>query len=139
MRSLLFLVIILGSTALESTAQEARRRWEMMNQIRRDKFDLVLPEAMRENGIDMWIVMNREGNNDPLWADLGGGYTGGTSYYVFSDPGDGRVERAALGVSGYLLKEGDAYDYFGGSGELAEFVTERDPARIGINTSQAIG
>ncbi|MFT5514124.1 MAG: Xaa-Pro aminopeptidase, partial [Rhodothermales bacterium] len=33
----------------------------------------------------------------------------------------------------------DAYDYFGGSGELAEFVTERDPARIGINTSQAIG
>jgi Xaa-Pro aminopeptidase len=111
----------------------------MMNQIRRDKFDLVLPEAMRENGIDMWIVMNREGNNDPLWADLGGGYTGGTSYYVFSDPGEGRVERAALGVSGYLLKEGAAYDYFAGSGELAEYVAERDPARIGINTSRAIG
>ena len=36
-------------------AQEAKRRWEMMNQIRRDKFDLVLPEVMRENGVEMWI------------------------------------------------------------------------------------
>jgi hypothetical protein len=61
-------------------AQEARRRWETMNQIRRDKFDLVLPEAMRENGIDMWITMIREANYEPLWPDLGFGYTGQTGY-----------------------------------------------------------
>jgi Xaa-Pro aminopeptidase len=123
----------------DTSGQEARRRWEMMNQIRRDKFDYVLPEAMRENGIEMWIVMNREGNNDPLWADLGGGYTGQTSFYVFYDSGSGRVERIALGVSGYLLEEGGAYDHFGGAEDLAAFVSERDPARIAINTSRAIG
>ncbi|MFT4605633.1 MAG: Xaa-Pro aminopeptidase [Rhodothermales bacterium] len=135
--AVLLLTLVMGAT--DVVGQEAKRRWEMMNQIRSDKFDYVLPEAMRENDIDMWIVMNREGNNDPLWADLGGGYTGNTSYYVFHDSGEGRVERAALGVSGYLLEEGGVYDHFGGGDELAAFVSERDPGRIGINTSRAIG
>lgn len=138
LRSIPFLLLFV-MVGLEVSAQEAKRRWEMMNQIRADKFDLVLPEVMRENGIDLWIVMNREGNDDPLWADLGGGYTGRTGYYVFHDPGEGRIERAALGISGYLLEEGGVYDHFGGSDELADFVRERDPARIGLNISKAIG
>ncbi|MFB3133822.1 MAG: M24 family metallopeptidase [Rhodothermales bacterium] len=120
-------------------AQEAKRRWEMMNQIRRDKFDYVLPEVMRENDIDMWITMNREGHNDPLYRDFGGGYTGQTGYYIFTDRGADRIERAALGIGGYLLEQGGAYDYFGGSDELKAFVAERDPQRIGINTSRNIG
>src|SRR5690606_23501407 len=52
-------------------AQEARARWERLCRIRQDKFDLVLPEAMRENGIGMWIVVQKEGHPDPLWEDLG--------------------------------------------------------------------
>ena len=59
------------------TSQEARRRWEVMAQIRRDKFDYILPEAMRENAIDMWITVMREGLHDPLYEDLGRGYVGG--------------------------------------------------------------
>ena len=120
-------------------AQETKRRWEMMNQIRRDKFDYVLPEVMRENDIDMWITMNREGHNDPLYEDFGGGYTGLTGYYIFTDNGGGRIERTALGVGGYLLEQGGAYDYFGAASELKNYVAERDPQRIGINTSRHIG
>ena len=41
-------------------AQEARRRWEMQRQIRLDKFEQVLPRAMRAHGIDMWIVAVKE-------------------------------------------------------------------------------
>lgn len=80
--------------------QEARRRWERMAEIRRDKFDLVLPRAMRENDIDMWIVTRREGYDDPLTPDLGGGYVSDVGYYVFTDRGGERIERAALGISG---------------------------------------
>ncbi|MDX1644741.1 MAG: M24 family metallopeptidase [Thermoanaerobaculia bacterium] len=121
------------------TAQEAKRRWETMNQIRRDKFDLVLPEAMRENAIDMWIVQIREANYEPLWPDLGFGYTGQTGYYVFTDRGGERIERAALGISGYMIERSGAYDYFGSADELAAFVAERDPERIGLNISRSIG
>ncbi len=110
-----------------------------MNQIRNDKFDLILPEAMRENNIDMWIIMNREGSFDPLYPDLGEGYVGSTGYYIFTDSGEGRIERAALGISGYLLEEGGAYDYFGSEPELKKYVEERDPKRIGLNYSKNIG
>ncbi len=109
-----------------------------MAQIRRDKFDYVLPEAMRENRIDMWITVVKEGLPDPLTDDLGRGYVGGIGYYVFADRGDGRIERAALGIDGYLLEENGAYDIVA-STSLRDFVLERDPQRIGVNMSQKIG
>lgn len=122
-----------------SYSQEAMRRWRKMNQVRSDKFDLVLPEAMRENDIDMWIIMNREGNLDPLYADMGEGYVGGTGYYIFTDRGEDRIERVTLGIDGYLLREGGTYDYFGSTDELKAFVTKRDPKRIGLNMSKNFG
>lgn len=131
-----FLLLLISSSIF---GQEAMRRWRKMNQIRSDKFDLILPEVMRENNIDMWIVMNREGNFDPLYPDLGEGYVGATGYYIFTDKGGDRIERAALGISGYLLKEGGTYDYFGSELELKNYVSERDPKRIGLNYSKAIG
>jgi len=122
-----------------SFSQEAFRRWRKMNQVRNDKFDLVLPEVMRENNIDMWIIMNREGSFDPLYPDMGEGYVGKTGYYIFTDLGEDRIERSVLGISGYLLKEGGAYDHFGSEPELKKFVEERDPKRIGLNYSRSIG
>ncbi len=135
--TLLILALTFQFSALQ--AQEARNRWRKMNQIRNDKFDHILPEAMRENNIDMWIVTNREGDYDPLYPDMGAGYTSNNGYYIFTDKGSGRIERAALGISGYLLKEGGAYDYFGSAGELKSYVEARDPKRIGLNYSKNFG
>lgn len=118
---------------------EARVRWERMCQIRADKFDLILPEAMRENGIDMWITVMKEGLRDPLWEDLGRGYIGSTGYYIFTDRGGDRIERVAIGVSGYKLERCGVYDQILGSADLAAFVAERDPERIGVNMSRGIG
>ncbi len=133
---LITMLIAIGTTAM---SQEAHRRWRKMNQIRKDKFDMILPEAMRENDIDMWIIMCREGSFDPLYPDLGEGYVSSTGYYIFTDTGDERIERAVLGISGYLLEEGGAYDYFGGEPELKKYVQERDPKNIGLNYSKNIG
>ncbi len=122
-----------------SRSQEARRRWEVMAQIRRDKFDYILPEAMRESAIDMWITVMREGLHDPLYEDLGRGYVGGVGYYIFTDRGGDRIERAALGIGGYLLERNGAYDIVTGSFDLRAFVAERDPQRIGVNMAENIG
>ena len=133
------LLVLLGLPQVPVEAQEARRRWERMNQIRVEKFDRILPEAMRENGIDMWITMIREANYGTLYLDFGQGYTGNTGYYIFTDRGGDRIERAALGISGYRIRESGAYDLFQPAEDLADFVRERDPQRIGINTSRTIG
>jgi len=117
----------------------AHHRWRQLNQIRRDKFDLILPAVMRENGIDMWIIMCREGNFEPIYEFLGGGYVSHNGYYIFTDRGGSRVERSVLGVDGYLLEKTGAWDYFGDESELQEFVKQRDPRRIGLNMSKDIG
>ncbi|MGE0041344.1 MAG: M24 family metallopeptidase, partial [Vicinamibacterales bacterium] len=132
------LVAVLAAPAAAG-AQEARRRWEMERQIRLDKFEQVLPLAMRNAGIDMWIVAVKENHTDPLWNDLGRGYVSGTGFYVFTDRGGARIERAALGPEGYLLEDSGAYDIFEPAANLAAFVKARDPKRIGVNMSDELG
>jgi Xaa-Pro aminopeptidase len=134
--AIIFLVFALYSV---SNAQEVRRRWNNLNEIRREKFDLILPQVMRENQIDMWIITCREGIFDPLYKFLGEGYVSHNGYYIFTDQGGDRIERAVLGIDGYLLEQGKAYDYFGDESELKEFVEKRNPSRIGLNFSKDIG
>ncbi len=138
MRHLLTAALVL-LIAMPAAAQEARRRWEMERQIRLDKFEQVLPGAMRRAGIDMWIVAVKENHYDPLWNDLGRGYVTGVGYYVFTDRGQPRIERAALGPGGYLIEQSGAYDIFASASTLAAFVAERNPKRIGVNMSDEIG
>jgi len=137
---LVAVLTVLGTSLASSvSAQEARRRWELQRQIRLDKFEQILPKAMRDHGIDMWIVAVKENHTDPLWEDLGRGYVSGLGYYVFTDRGAPRIERAALGPSGYMLEQSGAYDFFGPTSQLAQFVRARDPKRIGVNMSQEMG
>jgi hypothetical protein len=116
---------------------------DMMNLIRKEKFDLVLPQIMRNNKIDMWIHVMREGDPDPLADDLGTS----SGVLIFTDRGGDRIERAVLGFGAEALPESGAYDIFAGEDELIEgdagwegvigkFVAERDPQRIGVNFSE---
>ena len=68
------------------------KQWN--HRIRREKFDLVLPEVMRGNGVDMWIHVMRESVSDPFGAEDLGSTSG---VFVFTDRGGDRVERAVLG------------------------------------------
>jgi Xaa-Pro dipeptidase len=118
-----------------------RSRWERMELIRREKFDIVLPKAMRENNVDMWIHAVKHGNPDALALDLGIGVflqvpapsDGSTSYFVFTDRGGDRIERAVFG--GELTRGEPVYDVFASEEELGQFVAERDPKRIAVNMS----
>ncbi|SVB00884.1 uncharacterized protein METZ01_LOCUS153738, partial [marine metagenome] len=67
---------------------------EWNHRIRREKFDMVLPEVMRDNDVDMWIHVMRETIPDPFGAEDLGSTSG---VFVFTDRGDGRIERAVLG------------------------------------------
>ena len=49
------------------------------------------------------------------------------------------MERAAFGVGGYMLEQCGVYDIVEGGSDLAAFVRERDPKRIGVNMSERIG
>ena len=131
------------------------------NLIRHRKFDEVLPRVMRDNDIDMWIHVVRPWTPDPLAFELGSD----AGIFIFSDqPSEDRVERAVFAgyvadveaydigarpraelptfVDGVITEQpgGDETDYletrFDGVGE---FVADRDPRRIGVNYSEALG
>ena len=123
-------------------AQEAKARSEMQDMIRQEKMDIILPQAMRENNIDMWIIVQKFGHIDPLSNDVGGSspsdkWSEGEflGYLVFTDRGGDRIERAALGARG----DRNIYDIFGKTEDLKKFVEERDPERIAINMSRKVG
>lgn len=107
-----------------------------------DRLDNLLPQLMRESGLDMWLVMNREYGEDRLFYTLVPQPTFAarrTTLLVFSLQDDGSVER--FSVSRYPI--GDIYPtrWQGGTKDeqwqrLAEIIAEKDPKRIGINTSK---
>jgi Xaa-Pro aminopeptidase len=123
-------------------AQEARRRFDHLCLMRQQKFDRILPEVMRENHIDMWIVAEREGHYDPMVDQLGPGYANVIGYYIFTDRGTGRIERATINlVDSDSDPDSDCktYDIDATGTDLEKFVAERNPKRIGIDIATEIG
>src|SRR3990170_2862310 len=47
-----------------------RDRVEPVNRMLRDRLDNLLPVLMRETGIDLWVVINREYAEDPVYLTL---------------------------------------------------------------------
>jgi Xaa-Pro aminopeptidase len=104
------------------------------------RFDDVLPALMRREGIDMWIVVSREYNDDPVFRSMAPLTTFSSrrrTILVFSDKG-GKVERVSIGRFDYdavytVISTPNDGQWDG----LRKYVTDRDPKVIGVNTSDA--
>lgn len=106
------------------------------------RFETLLPRLMREAGIDMWIIVSREYNDDPVFRSMAPMTTYSSrrrTILVFVDPGAGKpVERLSVGRFDYdgLFKVVPTPNDGQWEG-LRKLVTERGPKVIGVNTSEA--
>src|SRR5687768_5189686 len=143
MRYLLVLCLTFPLFADVPAILPERARADAVNTVLKDRLEKLLPTLMRENGIDMWVVANREYAEDPVYLTLVPEPVFAarrTTILVFFDRGAEKgVER--LTVSRYPLR--DFYDaaWEGGDEDeqwkrLAALVRERDPKRIAINVSR---
>ncbi len=130
-----FLFVAFG---LDSSAQSSKQAYETMRLIRREKMDLILPGAMRDNNVDMWIHVVQSANKDPLALDLGGWFEfrawDPIGYYIFTDRGGYRIERIILGGE----DDEGLYDISGSGDQLRRLVEERDPRVIAVNMSTSL-
>jgi len=118
-----------------------REQLKIMEQCLKWRLDNIVPEIMRREGIDMWLIVSSgEYHRDPIGPSLfgtNGINYGGTGAVLFHDRGkDVGVERFSTG-GGNLYKPlpGDrTRDQFE---RIAEFVKQVNPKKIGINTSVA--
>jgi hypothetical protein len=105
-----------------------------------DRFDNLLPVLMRREGFDMWLVITREYNSDPVFGSMAPNTTYSSrrrTILMFHDLGPGKgVERISIGRADYQGTF-DVYPTHNDSQyvSLARLVAERDPQRIGINVS----
>jgi Xaa-Pro aminopeptidase len=104
------------------------------------RLERILPELMRAEGFDMWLVLCRENNEDPVFFSLvpfTSLYASRMSMLVFFDRGAEGVERLTVGRSGIgpfyrSVWDPDKIDQWV---RLGEIVKERNPKKIGINES----
>jgi Xaa-Pro aminopeptidase len=120
-----------------------RQRSEPINNMLRDRLDNLLPRLMRETGIDLWLVINREYAEDPVYLTLVPAPAFAarrTTMLVFHDGGEERgVER--LTVNRYPMADFYEKAWEGGDLDqqwerLGEILAERKPQKIGVNTSR---
>ena len=52
--------------ALKNQILPMRERAEVRNKLLKDRFVSVLPQIMKRNNIDMWVIIAREYNEDPV-------------------------------------------------------------------------
>jgi Xaa-Pro aminopeptidase len=117
-----------------------RQRSEVIHQALERRLESVLPLAMREAELDMWIVLCQEDNPDPVYTTLIPMDTWSPilQMLVFYDRGDGEgVER--INISGTETHGLYQRPYRGQIESeqwplLRRIVEERDPQRIGIDT-----
>ena len=102
----------------------------------------IVPVLMREQNVDMWVLIAREYLEDPVIAtmlDAESMHARRRTILVFYDPGDGRpIERLTVsryGLGGLFTpawkpeQEPDQWR------QLGKIIRERDPKRIAVNSS----
>ena len=65
---ILFLLITVQINAQDILGLKDRAR--VIEEIQKDRFDNLLPKLMDETGIDMWVIITREYNEDPVIKTL---------------------------------------------------------------------
>lgn len=124
----------------ERSVLDYRDRVAPENAMVKDRLENLLPQLMDETGIDMWLVINREYAEDPVYFTLvpqPAFAARRTTILVFHRDGE---DFDRLTVNRYPL--GDPYEAAWEGGDLDEqwealgaLITERNPQRIGVNMS----
>lgn len=117
-----------------------RTQAEITFHILQKRLDTILPEAMREANLDMWLILCQEDDYDPVfktlvpmdtWAPI-------LQMLIFYDPGPGKaIERINLSMTdtqGLYDRPWRGTDPAEQWQQLSGIIQERRPARIGINT-----
>jgi hypothetical protein len=118
-----------------------RRRAELRNAWLRERLDTLLPELMAREGLDMWLVIAREYNEDPVIMSMlpePSMAARRRTILMLTRKDDGSVERISVDRYGFGEFYQRGWDPDTGEEQyacLARLVHERRPGLIGVNTS----
>jgi hypothetical protein len=139
-----------NAPSLFQAVPDLRREAEVRDDWLRRRLATVLPEVMRRERLELWIVAAREANEDPVLTSLLPATMPSArrrTVLVFHAPADGPFEALAIAHAGIGLdgvyapvwdKARTALATETQAQCLRRVVAERDPARIGVNVSDDV-
>ena len=144
MNKVISLFLLLPLLAMGQHVLSLKERAVVIDQIQKDRLDNLLPQLMDDNGIDLWVLITREYNEDPVvktllpptWLNARR-----QTILVFSKNKNAEgitsaaITRYPFGklIPSIWDKEKQPSQWQA----LADYIISKDPKNIGINTSKS--
>ena len=146
MRTLLIIACLFCSFNTHAQVLSDREQSRVVDEILTERFNTLLPMLMERTGIDMWVIIAREYNEDPVLKTmlpstwLSARRT--TMLVFFQDLKSKQVEKLAIArynVGDAIKASWDMQKFPDQWDALADIIKTRNPKKIGINTSASFG
>jgi Xaa-Pro aminopeptidase len=139
-------LLLAAASQAHSQVLSVRDQATVVNELLVERFDTLLPGMMEQTGIDMWVVVAREYNEDPVlktmlpaeWLNA----RRRTILVFYRDARSGKVERLAVArynVGKSIKAAWDMNKFPDQWAALVDIIKQRNPNRIALNTSTHFG
>jgi len=144
MKKIIYLMLLFPIMGIGQQILPLKERATIIDEIQKDRLENLLPKLMDETGIDLWVLITREYNEDPIiktllpptWLNARR-----QTILVFSKNKNSEgitsaaITRYPFGtlIPSIWDKEKQPNQWKA----LADYITSQDPKSIGINTSKA--
>jgi Xaa-Pro aminopeptidase len=143
MKSIYFLLFLFSFQLNAQHILPERQRAEVVDAILKDRFNNLLPKLMDESGFDMWILISREYNEDPVlktmlpatWLNA----RRRTILVFYRDKEKNTIEKLAVARYNFGENIVSAWDKEKEPNQwkrLIQIIEERNPKSIGLNYSE---
>lgn len=137
-----FLILQFSQAQILSEREESR----VIDEVLTERFNVLLPQLMERTGIDMWVVISREYNEDPVLKTmlpstwLSARRT--TMLVFYKDPKKKELEKLAIArynVGESIKAAWDLNKFPNQWDALKDIIVSRNPNKIAINISDDYG
>lgn len=126
----------------EEDIRTIRDQYALCDELLKDRLENLMPRLLKECGVDMWLVLCREYNEDPVFKTITPQLVKNasrTSCFIFSLDQNGKYEALSLSrpnprlapfyIQAYDPKAESQYD------AIAKAVAQRSPRKVAVNIS----
>lgn len=145
-RKILFSILFLSCLQLSAQVLSQREQAQVIDELMGDRLNNLLPVLMEKNKTDMWVLISREYNEDPVLKTmlpaewLSARRT--TILVFYNNPAKKQFEKLAIArynVGAHIKAAWDMQRFPDQWEALADLVKSRDPQKIAINISTNYG
>ena len=139
----IILLVILSNQIQSQSILGLKERARVISEIQKDRLDNLLPKLMDETGIDMWVLITREYNEDPIiktllpptWLNA----RRRTIIAFYHDKDENKVEKVAIARYNFGENIPSIWNKDEEPNQMAalsKFIESKDPEKIGLNYSE---